>query len=139
MIFNYILDYVCSKFNQLLSSWNRDILHPNKLAKLLWVCWWIVFWIFHPKINQNIIYNGHKRAHGIKFQSFALSNGLIGNLSAPYVGKWDDSTMSHESGLLLNLQRSLLAQQSAPLDLWSSSIPLIVSSLSPIFQTKSYA
>ena len=77
--------------------------------KLLWVCWWIVFWIFHPKINQNIVYNGHKRAHGIKFQSFALSNGLIGNLSAPYVGKRDDSTMSHESGLLLNLQRSLLA------------------------------
>ena len=65
--------------------------------------------IFRPKINQNIVYNGHKRAHDIKFQSLALPNGLIGNLSGPYVGKRDDSTMSHESGLLSNLQRSVLA------------------------------
>ena len=65
--------------------------------------------IFRPKINQNIVYNGHKRAHDIKFQSLALPNGLIGNLSGPYVGKRDDSTMSHKSGLLSNLQRSVLA------------------------------
>ena len=65
--------------------------------------------IFPPKINQNIVYNSHKRAHGIKFQSLPLLNGLNGNLSGPYVGKRDDSTMSHESGLLSNLQRSVLA------------------------------
>ena len=64
--------------------------------------------IFRPKINQNIVYNGHKRAHGITFQSLPLPNGLIGNLSGPFVGKWDDSTMSHASGLLSNLQRSVL-------------------------------
>ena len=29
--------------------------------------------IYRPKITQNIVYNGHKRAHGIKFQSLALS------------------------------------------------------------------
>ena len=60
---------------------------------------------------QNIVHNGHKRsqAHGIKFQSLPLPNGLIGNLSGPYVGKRDDSTMSHESGLLSNLKRSVLA------------------------------
>ena len=29
--------------------------------------------IYRPKISQNIVYNGHKRAHGIKFQSLALS------------------------------------------------------------------
>ena len=69
----------------------------------------IVLQIFCPKINQNIVYNGLKRAHGIKFQSLALPNGLIGNLSGPYLGKRDDSTMSHKSGLLSNLQRSVLA------------------------------
>ena len=74
---------------------------------------WTVLRIFHPKINQNVIYNGHKRAHGIKFQSLPLPNGLIGKVSGPYVGKRDDSTMSHESGLLSNLQRSVLAWQSA--------------------------
>ena len=65
--------------------------------------------IFRPKINQNIVYNGHKRAHGIKFQSLPLPNELIGNFSGPYVGKRDDSTMTHESGLLSNFQRSVLA------------------------------
>ena len=62
-----------------------------------------------PKINQNIVCNGHKRVYGIKFQSLALPNGLIDKLSGPYVGKRDDSTMLHESGLLSNLQRSVLA------------------------------
>ena len=63
--------------------------------------------IFCPKINQNIVCNGHQRAHGIKFQSLALLNGLIVNLNGPYVGKRDDSTMSHKFGLLSNLQRSV--------------------------------
>ena len=65
--------------------------------------------IFRPKINQNIAYNGHKRVHGIKFQCLPLPNELIGNFSSPYVGKRDDSTMTHESGLLSNFQRSVLA------------------------------
>ena len=38
-----------------------------------------------------------------------LPNGLIGNFSGPYVGKRDDSTMAHESGVLSNWQRSVLA------------------------------
>ena len=29
------------------------------------------------------MYNGHKRVHGIKFQSIALPNGLIGNMYGP--------------------------------------------------------
>ena len=58
---------------------------------------------------QNIVYNGHKWVHSIKFQSLPLPDGLIGNLSGPYVGKLDDSTMSHEYGLLSNLERSVLA------------------------------
>ena len=38
--------------------------------------------ISSPKINQNIVYNGHKRVHRIKFQSLALPNGLIDWFSA---------------------------------------------------------
>ena len=71
--------------------------------------------IFRPKINQNIVYNNNKRVHGIKFQILPLLNGLIRNLSGSYVGKRDDSTMSHESGLLSNLQRSVLATQQSAL------------------------
>ena len=71
-----------------------------------------------PKINKNIVYNGQKRVHDIKFQSAALPNGLTSNFSNSYVGKRHDSTMVNEPGLLSNLQRPVLAQQSAPLQLW---------------------
>ena len=62
--------------------------------------------ICRPKpIYQRIVYNGHKRVHSIKFQSLALPNGLIGNLSGPYEGRRHDSTMLHESSLLNDLRR----------------------------------
>ena len=43
--------------------------------------------ISKPGQNQNIVYNGHKRVHAIKFQSIALPNGMIGNMFGP-VGKF---------------------------------------------------
>ena len=39
-----------------------------------------------PGQHQRIVYNGHKRVDSLKFQSVALPNGLIGNISGP-VGK----------------------------------------------------
>ena len=127
VIINYILDYIYSRFNHLLSSWNQDILQPNKLE--------LYCYVIHekranvefvgPKINKNIVYNGQKRVHDIKFQSAVLPNGLTSNFSDSYVGKRHDSTM------LSDLQRSVLAQQSAPLQLWWSNIPLFHSSWSP--------
>ena len=35
-----------------------------------------------------VMYNDQKRVHGIKFQSIALLNGLIGNMYGP-VGKYN--------------------------------------------------
>ena len=32
--------------------------------------------ILRPNSNQRILFNGHKRIHGVKFQSLALPNGL---------------------------------------------------------------
>ena len=62
--------------------------------------------ICRPKpIYQRIVYNGHKRVHSIKFQSLALPNDLIENLSGPYEGRRHDSTMLHESSLLNDLRR----------------------------------
>ena len=40
--------------------------------------------ISRPGINQKIVFNGHKRPHGIKFQSICIPNGLIANLSDPW-------------------------------------------------------
>ena len=42
--------------------------------------------ICRPDQNQRIVYNGHKRVHGLKFQSVVLPNGIIANLYGP-VGK----------------------------------------------------
>ena len=72
------------------SSWNQDILQPNIVALYCNVthqkgtplqnCFGFVdgtvLQISRPKINKKTVYNGHKRVHGIKFQSIALSNVL---------------------------------------------------------------
>lgn len=42
--------------------------------------------ICRPGENQRIMYNGHKRVHGMKFQSVVAPNDLIANLYGP-VGK----------------------------------------------------
>ena len=42
--------------------------------------------ICRPGRHQRIVYNGHKRVHLQKFQSVALSNGIIGHMYGP-VGK----------------------------------------------------
>lgn len=60
--------------------------------------------ICRPNINQRVMYNGHKRVHGIKFQSVVVPNGLIANLSGPYEGKKHDRMMLNESGLLGDLE-----------------------------------
>ena len=36
--------------------------------------------ISRPGEHQRVIYNGHKRVHGLKFQSVVAPNGLIANL-----------------------------------------------------------
>ena len=72
----------------------RNSSEESPSTKLIWFCWCgdgTILRIYHPKINQDIVYNGHKLVHGIKFQSLALPTGGTGNLSGPYVGKLHDS------------------------------------------------
>ena len=45
--------------------------------------WHTVRPICQPYQNQGIVYNGHKRAHGLKYQSVALPNGMIANMYGP--------------------------------------------------------
>ena len=42
--------------------------------------------ICRPGEFQRVVYNGHKRVHALKFQSFTLPNGMIANMYGP-VGK----------------------------------------------------
>ena len=39
--------------------------------------------ICRPQENQRIVYNGHKRVYGLKYQSVALLCGMIANMYGP--------------------------------------------------------
>ena len=117
---NHMLDYIYTQHHHRLQSWTQHFLQPVILQEYVNIihekgaplenCFGFidgtVIEIRRPKpIYQCIVYNVHKRVHSIKFQSFALPNGLIANLSGPYEGQRHDSTMIHESSLLNDLRR----------------------------------
>ena len=118
LIFNAVLDNIYSFHGHRLTTWNQTVLQPNMLHNYaiaihqkgapLDNCFGFVDGtvrpICRPQRNQNVVYNGHKRVHSLKFQSLALPNGIIGNLSGPYEGRRHDSTMLRESGLLTELR-----------------------------------
>ena len=54
------------------------------LCQIEWVYDGTVLRISRPNSSQEILFNGHKRIHGIKFQQLALPNGVAGNFSGPY-------------------------------------------------------
>lgn len=39
--------------------------------------------ISRPKQNQRIVYNGHKRVHGFKFEQVLAANGIIARMFGP--------------------------------------------------------
>lgn len=100
MINNYMIDYIYQSHSHRILEWNDTILDPLSLERYsnaitakgspLENCFGFIDGtvrpISKPGENQRIVYNGHKRVHGIKFQSVALPNGLIGNMYGP-VGK----------------------------------------------------
>ena len=58
-----------------------------------------------PTFNQRLLYSGHKRVHGLKFQIISTPNGLIANLFGPVEGRKHDAGMLRMSGLLEQLER----------------------------------
>lgn len=57
-----------------------------------------------PGRHQKIAYSGHKRHHGLKYQSVYLPDGIMGNLYGPIPGSRHDSFMLSESGIFDDLQ-----------------------------------
>lgn len=100
MINNYMINYIYQSRSHRVLEWNDTILDPYLLegysnaitakGSPLENCFGFidgtVIPISKPGENQRIVYNAHKRVHGITFQSVALLNGLIGNMHGP-VGK----------------------------------------------------
>lgn len=65
-----------------------------------------------PTYHQRMLYSGHKRQHGIKFQSVVTPDGLIALLFGPIEGSRHDSYMLGESGLLPQLRALMPADGS---------------------------
>ena len=100
MITNEVIDHIYGTHHHKITNWNDDILNPLALQTYadaisakgapLANCFGFVDGtvrpISKPGERQRVMYNGHKRVRGIKFQSIALPNGLIGNMYGP-VGK----------------------------------------------------
>ena len=119
MITNNIMDHIYNRWRHLLSDLNQtwlsranlqmfaDAVHRRGAA--LQNCWEFVDGtvrpISRPGRNQRVLYNGHKKIHGIKFQCVAAPNGLVANLYGPVEGKRHDSSMLMMSGLLNQLQQ----------------------------------
>ena len=119
IITNQIMDSIYNNFHHLLENMNQPWLRPgnlelfcevihNKGAALDNCCGFIdgtVRPVCRPGQMQRVLYNGHKKVHGLKFQSVVMPNGLIANLYGPVEGKRHDSAMLTQSQLLPKLQQ----------------------------------
>ena len=100
MITNTVLDHIYETNNHKITTWNDGLLNPPALQTYgdaisakraaLQNCFGFddgtVRRVSKSGEQQRLLYNGHKRVHGIKFQSIALPNGLVANIFGP-IGK----------------------------------------------------
>ena len=85
---NTIIDWVFNHHRHRIMDWNPNVLSPIQLenyAKAVRNCFvdGTVRPISRPDENQRVVYNGHKRVHGLKFKSVVIPNGLIAHLYRP--------------------------------------------------------
>jgi hypothetical protein len=66
-----------------------------------------------PSYFQKLLYSGHKRAHGIKFQSVVAPDGFFACMFGPITGNRHDSYMLAKSGLIPKL-REIMPLPAAP-------------------------
>ncbi|XP_015772316.1 PREDICTED: uncharacterized protein LOC107350588 [Acropora digitifera] len=114
LILSEVCNYVYNTHGHLLSDLNQPWLQPNQLQAFadaihqkgaaLNNCWGFIDGTVRPLCrpgeNQRVLYNGHKRVDGIKFQSVVAPNGMIANLYGPVEGK------RHDAGMLTNAQKA---------------------------------
>ena len=100
LITNEVMDFIYDNHCHLVTECNKDVLSSAALQQYVKTisrkgsplnnCFDFIDStvrpIFRPGNGQRNVFNGHKRVHGLKCQSIALLNGLIGNIFGP-VGK----------------------------------------------------
>ena len=102
MITNKVLDFSHKIHSHRMLQWNHGLIASNQLQTCRYAdtvrnqgaavhnCFGFVDGtvrpIARPGEYQRILYNGHKRVHGLTFQSLALPNRIIANMFGP-IGK----------------------------------------------------
>ena len=118
MIVNVAIDDIYENYGHLLIDLNQQWLSRDNLRMFadaihqkgapLTKCWGFIDGtvrpICRPSTLQREVYSGHKRVHGLKFQSVQAPNGIIANMLGPMEGRRHDAAMLAESGLLNQLQ-----------------------------------
>lgn len=150
MATNKIMEHIYDNFSHLLKQFNQPWLSRQELSVFaaaihakgapLENCWGFIDGtvrpVCRPQENQRIVYNGHKRVHGIKFQSVVAPNGLIAMLDGPYEGKKHDSGMLADSGLLTKLNNHSFSPAGDPLCIYGDpAYPLRVHLQGPFRNT----
>ena len=94
MITNCVVDYLYDNHGHRLTQWNHQIMSPPLLQTYadavsaqgapLNNCFGFIDGTVRPICRpvelQEVVYNGHKRVHALKFQSLTVPSGLIANL-----------------------------------------------------------
>ena len=97
MVCNDVLDFIYDTHGHRITQWNPTVLNPADLqihsdpvaakGAALHDCFGFIDGTVRPICRlgeqQRILYNGHKRLPGLKFQAVPFPNGLIGNLYRP--------------------------------------------------------
>ena len=145
MIFIHALEFIDTQWRHLLEDLNQRWLAPVQLQSFVEAIhckgaaldnvWGFIDGTLkaccRPKRNQRMLYNGHKRYHGLKYQSVTTASGMIANLFGPVEGKRHDSAMLAMSGLLNQLAQYSHDTKNNVLCVWGSSL-----STSKIFSNK---
>lgn len=63
--------------------------------------------ICRPNHDQSMLYNGHKRVHGIKFQNVMAPDGIVLHMNGPWAGSRHDAGIFGRSNILDLLKEKL--------------------------------
>ncbi|XP_062571196.1 uncharacterized protein LOC134233231 [Saccostrea cucullata] len=118
-IFNTVLNFIDTRHGHRIERLNHPWLSHAKLDEMataisncgapLSNCWGFIDGtvrpICRPQSYQQLVFNGHKRVHGLKFQCITTPDGMIAHLFGPIEGRRHDAGMLRESDVEHQLQQ----------------------------------
>lgn len=120
-IFNTVLDLIDSIHGHKLENLHQPWLSHAKLDEMVAAvnqcgaplanCWGFIDGtvrpICRPQSHQQLVFNGHKRVHGLKFQCITTPDGMIAHMFGPIEGRRHDAGLLRESGVEQQMQHHM--------------------------------